>query len=479
MVRAVRNNRERGFPMKRFAGFALYGLLLALFTGAVEAQSPKIVNAPRLSPNVTGEMLTPDFWIANLKGNPDQVILTPSQISALNRENRTKSYQFTDIDGKTYSLLGKHTYLTEDPLSITSIPGDSLRACMDLWLASLDRGTSYDFRGKALDADAKRKIVEKTRRSEIPATVAPRYGILVCASQNMKYPTSAETWPSPESWISNNSVSALDAASPVAVLHVSEGGDWYFIRSEIHFGWVPATHVALGSAQAIREYVGAKDFLVATGGKVPVYSGTNPETFLLDLYMGARVKLARKAADGYHVLIPWRGPDGSFQTNPGLVRPGAAVSVGYQPFTRRNMITTFFSKLDDPWSGGDYSEGRHCCGTVRGVLRTFGISVLNSTTFQLHASGHVVSCPEKTPNAVKYEYLRTCEPAITLLGSPAHVILYLGEANGHHYVIHSTGYDYKTADGTTMLLRRVNVNDTELEGGSQVNTWTYMCELKP
>jgi hypothetical protein len=29
------------------------------------------------------------------------------------------------------------------------------------------------------------------------------------------------------------------------------------------------------------------------------------------------------------------------------------------------------------------------------------------------------------------------------------------------------------------MLRRVNVNDTELEGGSQVNTLTYMCELKP
>jgi hypothetical protein len=80
---------------------------------------------------------------------------------------------------------------------------------------------------------------------------------------------------------------------------------------------------------------------------------------------------------------------------------------------------------------------------------------------------------------VKYSYLEKCEPGITLLGSDAHVILYLGEANGRQYVIHSTGYDYTRDDGTVMLLRRVNVNDTELEGGSQVDTWTYMCELKP
>lgn len=468
-----------GFIMKKFAGFVLIGILFAFSVGLAVAQTPKTENAPRLSPNVTEEMLTPAFWIANLKGDPDKVILTPSQIVDLNRKNRTKSYEFTDIDGKKYALLGKSSYLVDDPLSIKSIPGDSLRARMDQWLSSLDRGTSYDFRKKALDADAKRKIIDKTRRTEIPAAVVPRYGILVCASQNMKYPTMNETWPDPESWISNNSISSLDAASPVAVLHISEGGDWYFVRSEIHFGWVPATHVAIGSAKAIRDYVEAKDFIVATGGKVPVYSDHNHDAFLVDLYMGARVKLTSRAADGYHVLIPWRGPDGSFQTVPGFVKPDAPVSVGYQPFTCRNILTTFFSKLNDPWSGGDYYEGRHCCGTVRGVLRTFGISVLNSTTFQLHASDHVISYPEKTPNETKYEYLRKCEPVITLLGSPAHVILYLGDVNGRHYVIHSTGYDYKTADGTTMLLRRVNVNDTELEGGSQVNTWTYMCELKP
>jgi hypothetical protein len=179
------------------------------------------------------------------------------------------------------------------------------------------------------------------------------------------------------------------------------------------------------------------------------------------------------------VLVPFRKSDGGFEAVPGLVKPDAGVSVGYQPFTQRNIITTFFAKLNDPWSGPDAYEARHCCGTVRGVLRTFGIKVMDSTTFQLHASDHVISYPESTATDIKYGYLAKCEPGVTLLGSPAHVILYLGESGGRHYVIHSTGYDYKRDDGTVMMLRRVNVNDTELEGGSQVNTWTYMCELKP
>ncbi len=461
------------------AAVIMLGLCFSMSPAAQTPQTQKAVNAPALSPNVTAEMNTPDFWIKNLKGDPDRVILTPAQIAELNRKNRTKSYKFIDINGKEYSLLGKNSYLVDDPLSIVSISGDSVRAIMEQRLKSFERGTSYDFRHKVVDDAAKRKIIEKTRYTQIPVTITPRYGILVCASQNMKYPTAEEFWPEPDGWISNNSFSSLDAASPVAILHTSEGGDWYYIRSEIHFGWVPATHVATSAARDIGNFVNAKSFVVATAGKVPVYADAAQGAFLLDLYMGARLPLVRKASDGWHVLAPFRMPDGSFKAVPGLIRPDTGVSESFQPFTRSNVIRTFFAKLGDPWSSGDYYEGRHCCGTMRGVLRTFGISVLNSTTFQLHASDHVYSYPENTPNEVKYQYLAKCEPAVTMLGSPAHVILYLGEANGRQYVIHSTGYDYKAPDGTVQLLRRVNVNDTELEGGSQVNTWTYMCELKP
>lgn len=465
--------------MKRHVGIAVVFALLLTVAVPCAGQVTKPRNAPALSPNVSEEMLHPEFWIANLKGDPDQVIMTPAQITELNRSNRARAYDYTDINGKKYSLLGKNTYLTDDPLSISTIPGDSLRALMGQRLTAFERGASYDFRKKLLDGDDKRKIVAKAGIDRIPDTVKAAHGILVCPSHAMKYPSPAETWPDPESWISNNSFSSLDAASPVAILHTSEDGDWYFVRSEIHFSWVPASHVAAGSPDEIRKYVEAKDFIVVTGGKVPVYADKSPRPFLVDLYMGAKVKLVRKAPDGYHVLVPWRDPDGSFRAVSGWIRPDALVHVGYQPFTRRNVVSTFFNKLGDPWSGGDYLEGRHCCGTVRGLLRTFGISVLNSTTFQLHATDHVISFPENTPNEEKYRYLRQCAPGITLLGSRAHVILYLGEVNGRQYVIHSTGYDYKAEDGTPLLLRRVNVNDTELEGGSQVNTWTYLCELKP
>jgi hypothetical protein len=461
--------------------FILIATLFVILARSGEAQydvsKEKSENAPRLSPNTTEEMLHPEFWIANIKGNPDRVILTQEQIVELNRKNSAKTYEFKDINGKPYTL--RTNSLVEDPLSIRSFSGDSLRVLIKNYLRAMESGTLYDFRKKKYEDDMKKKITEQADVGAIPAKVTPRYGVLVAPSSHRKFPTNSETWSEQTGWISNNSFNGLDAAAPVAVLHTSRNGDWYFVRSEFNFGWVPALDVATGSVNDIRNYVESRDFIIVTTGKVPVYSDKASKNFLMDLYMGARIGLVKKGSDGYHVLAPFRKADGTFETAPGFVKPDAGVSVGYQPYTQRNIINTFFSKLNDPWSGGDADEARHCCGTVRGVLRTFGIKVMDSTTFQLHASDHVISFPKDTPNSVKYSCLKDCEPAVTILGSPAHVILYLGEVNGRHYVIHSTGYDYKRDDGTVMILRRVNVNDTELEGGSQIDTLTYFCQLKP
>jgi hypothetical protein len=461
--------------------FVLCLVLLGFFGGSSEAQydvsKVKSENAPGISPNTTEEMQHPEFWISNVKGDPDKVVLTPEQIVVLNKKNSTKRYDFKDINDKPYSL--KTNTLVEDPLSIRTFSGDSLRVLIKNFQNELVRGTFYDFRKKKYEDSMKKKINDQANIDTVPKIVTPRFGILTAPSSHRRFPTQNETWSEQNGWISNNSFNALDAASPVAILHVSKDGDWYFVRSEFNFGWVPSLDIAAGSLKEIKDYVDASNFIMVTTGKVPVYSDNKTGNFLMDLYMGARVRLVNKAADGFHVLVPYRKSDGTFEAVPGFIRPDAGVSVGYQSFTQRNMINTFFTKLDDPWSGGDTYEARHCCGTVRGVLRTFGIKVMDSTTFQLHASDHVISCPKETPNEVKYSLLKGCEPAITLLGSSEHVILYLGEVNGRQYVIHSTGYDYKREDGTVMMLRRVNVNDTELEGGSQVNTWTYMCVLKP
>jgi len=163
----------------------------------------------------------------------------------------------------------------------------------------------------------------------------------------------------------------------------------------------------------------------------------------------------------------------------GWVKPDANVSVGFQPFTQRNMIQTLFSLLYRPYSWNDANHEWNCCGYIRVVLRTFGIKTGSWPAFQMHYSDHTVVFPSDTPKEEKYKYLEGCDPGVTLVGGDGHMNVFLGIVDRRHYVIHMGGYDYTTGDGTVMMFRRVNVNETELEGSYNIKDWTKISYLKP
>ena len=478
------NNRFTSHPVRELSMRLTRILAILLYAAAfmavpVLAQEVTYLDAPKVVPGSTVEMQSPEYWTSRIDGDPDRVIMTPAQIERFNERNRVKSYRFTDINGKEYSALSSRGFLVDDPLTILTFPGDSVRVMLEHDRKYLESRTFYDFRNRTWDEDMKNELLEAVDAGSVPDVITPRHGILVEHTHNRKFPTHLKAWPEQDSWLNSFGNTCLDAGMPVAILHETKDRDWYYVRSEIHFGWVPAVNVAVGSIAELDDYLSSPDFIVSCAYKVPVYSAEGQHGFIMDLYMGARLTMAGRDTGGYRVLVPFRKPDGSFSTVPGLVEPEAPVSVGYQPYTQRNLIDTFFTVLYKPWSSGDSYYYRHCCGTVRGVLRTFGIKVMNSTTLQLHASDHVISFPEDTPNDEKHRLLEDCEPGLTLIGSRAHVIMYLGKADGRYFVIHSTGYDYPENDTTVRMVRRVNVNDTMLPGGSQVDTWTYICTLKP
>ena len=57
--------------------------------------------------------------------------------------------------------------------------------------------------------------------------------------------------------------------------------------------------------------------------------------------------------------------------------------------------------------------------------------------------------------------------------------MYLGKVDGNYYVIHQSGYSYHDDQGTELRVGRVIVNDTELEGGSNIERFTEISTFKP
>ena len=454
--------------------------------GSSGAQQQKLTGSPDIVPPATEEMQHPEFWISRSGGDPDRVIMTPPQIDALNKKNKTRKLEWKDINGtpvtfdeelKSRGLFSSIMYRQEDPLKITSFPGSRIRQDFTA-LREYLAGNLWDRRQIHYPEDRKKGIIDALDEQSIPETVKPQYGIIVTHTMHRMGPTSDAIYGGQYGWLDMFQKELLETGTPVAILHSTKDRDWHYVRSEHMLGWVPAASVAVGQERDIRRLAEPESFIVAITHKVPVFADRNFSTHLLDLYMGTRLTLVRKAVSGYEVLVPHRRADGALETVTGWIRPDALVHEGFQPFTKRNVIETFFRLLNRPYGWGGTDRERDCVGTIRAVYRTFGIYMPPWTTFMLYSTDHVYVFPKDTPKETKYQYLDKCEPAITVCGFNGHVVLYLGVVDGAHWIIHENGYSYHEGD-TEVKIGRVSVNTTEIEGGGNIGQWTELSEFKP
>ena len=174
--------------------------------------------------------------------------MTPKQIEVLNKKNAQRESHFTDVFGDPYSIddvlesrdLIGIMYHVEDPLSYTSFPSDSLRARIERANDWFNGRKFYDRRNMIYDDDMKNELLGKTNVEAIPAgSVKPTYGIIVRHSNGRVMPTNLTADGRPGGWLDNFQSGLIDYGQPVAILHMSKDGDWYYVRSQISFTWIP------------------------------------------------------------------------------------------------------------------------------------------------------------------------------------------------------------------------------------------------
>ncbi|MCE5249423.1 SH3 domain-containing protein [bacterium] len=460
---------------------------MSMATGIIHAQEQKkLIGSPDVIPPATEAMQHADFWISRINSDPDRVILTPQQIKELNKKNLTRPLEGTDINGNPYSLKNltdrgyqSLQFYRIDPLAIQSVSGDSLRKGLQSGIDYVTKRELWDRRQIPFSETMKQDIIDAMDVNSIPDRVNPHYGIIVSHGLERSVPSHLTAFGSQFNWLDMFQTGSLETGMPVAVLHQSKSGDWYYVRSEFSYGWIPAAQIAVGTEKQIRHLSEPDNFIVALAHKVPVYSDKECKTWLTDFYQGARLRLEKKNSTVYQVLVPYRRPDGTLDAVNGWVRQDAGVNVGFQSFTQRNILNTIFPLLYHPYGWHDSLNERDCCGIIRTVYKTFGIYMPRGTIHELLCADHVNVFPKDTTKEVKYRYLDSAESGITLCGFSGHIVMYLGKVDGIHYVIHSNGYSYHDPDGTEIRVARVSVTDTELEGGGNVEHFTEISTFRP
>ena len=261
-------------PMKIawIIAFLLVSLLLS--TTAFAAIPPEYQQFVSTIPGVTEEMLYPDFWV-NKPGQAKKVIMDAEEIAEYNSATAEAIGRVVELDDYPESLTGEE--LT-GMINLVSVRTSSMR---------------YDINGNSLPADYWPAMTAQLNLSGVADVNPVRFGITVRRTNLRIFPTNEGLYSSRTNHDTDRlQWTAVYAEEPMAVLHASADGQWYFAHIYTCFAWIPAEDVALAPKEVLFSYVNRDPFLVVTGDRV--FTQPNPDTESVSevqLDMGVRLPL--------------------------------------------------------------------------------------------------------------------------------------------------------------------------------------------
>ena len=427
-------------------------------------------------PDVRDEMTRADYWAA-LADQPDAVLADGDTIEALNA---------TFLETPECMMIDLTRFFP-------SYDGEAFKRSL-LKMAMQDFSTYLDagyYNADALsvpfaDMDA---VLESIDGAETSPSQRVRYGICVTHANVRAVPTDMIVTDAPgDNDFDVLQMSSLRVNEPVLVKAENADGSWYYCDSICVSGWVSAADIAICANRG--EWRNAwqipnDEALAVTEGKIWLdASNVNAAASQRLLTMGT---VLRRVSDEdfdasvtnravYHnhaVYLPVRRDDGSYGTTMALIPQHSSVSEGYLPLTQRNVLEVAFSMLGDAYGWGGMLAVPDCSQYVRNVYKCFGLELPRNTTWQsaMPAEKYDLSEMDEAEKAALLDGL----PAGAILFFRGHEMLYLGAADGKHYVVSSLS-SMMTPDGESRLRVRGVVVNT-LEGALRANGNTWLKDL--
>ncbi len=414
-------------------------LVLLFFSSSVLAQERTNYEMPSLVGHSLRMMKTAGFWISRYP-SPDRVIMSPGQIDQFNAGLRNDKKSAKDIftiiqDLKTESLLEE----------------------LEKTLSEITGKNYYTAAGVRDDTDFMDDVRRNMNLSGVVIGVAPRYGLVVHFAPQRFLPTSEGLYEQKNDYdFDQLQNSALDVGTPVAVVHVSADGLWYYALTDISDGWVEAKNIALGDVNQVKQFAKNNDFAVVIKPKADIFLNEAMTDYDDYVRMGMRLPLTSVDAGRVTVNVPVMDTDGSLVVKEAYMNT-EDVNPGFLPFTARNIYKEALMMLNQPYGWGDMYGEQDCSRFLQMVFSTMGITLPRDSKDQKQAGNIAVDFDEKSDDGTKIAAIAKTPAANTLLAMKGHIMLYLGMFNGKPYAIHDT---------TVSSVDRVIISDLSLGQGS-------------
>lgn len=419
-------------------------------------------------PNVKADMLKPGFWVNNAS-SVNKIIMNGAQIEQLNG-NFVKEIS-TVVDLEKYNQSFTKNELNEKILNL-STPSKNPR---------------YDKDGNLVTEEYYNKLKENLNLDSLQDVTNVKYGITVRRTLMKTFPTYDLLFKQGDNYEFDRLMeTAVYPVEPLVILSESKDKQWYFAQMYNYLAWIPAKDVALTTKDKLFSYVNNPRFLVATGKRAfTVYNPLDKELSEIKFDMGVRISLAdesevkdelygQSTVTNYVVKVPVRDNDGNMVLKCALIPKSEDVNEGYLPYTKKSILNQAFKFLGERYGWGGMFEARDCSAFIMDIYRSMGIKLPRNTDEQEdHAVGKIYEMKENVPVKEREKILKKLNEG-GVLYMPGHTMLYLGQYNGEHYMIHDfSGYYNKENDGSYKYYkaRQVMVTPVKLVGSDDGKTY--------
>ncbi len=292
------------------------------------------------------------------------------------------------------------------------------------------------------------QLVENCALDALAPRLEVRWGLCVHRSSLRALPTALALTKRPDDRYDDLlQCSAVLPNEPLALLHTSADGRFFFAVTAFYTGWVAAEDIGLCSFDAAMHAVDG-DFLLVTGSRVALCADPyEPRVSRRTLTMGTRLRLAappgtvralrgRMSYDNYLVELPVRGADGRAETVEALVPLAADVRVGYLPYTSEGVAAQAEKLRGEVYGWGGMLGARDCSALVGEVYRCFGFRLPRDAAGLALLPG----AEDIAALSAEEKRARLCAlPRGTPLYFPGHVMLSFGAADGEPLCLSAAG----------------------------------------
>ena len=369
-----------------------------------------------------------EFWIDRIK-EPDKIIMNNKEIE-----------KFNDYIAHTQYLVTNFKDI--QPQYSGSWVKSSIQSSFD----NILKQTKYFEDGHKIKAKFAHEMKNYMDLYNIANSVQTRYALTVHYANQRVIPTELALLKKKEQiYFDRNQNSALDIATPIAILHTTSDGKWHYGISPTSSGWVRDQDIAFGTKKEIEDYITSKNFIITTNAKNSIMVAGKYYDYMR---MGVKIPYILAIDDMSMVLIPTRDENGS------LVLSNATIKTinthkGYLSYTPENILTQAFKFLNAPYGwGGSFGE-QDCSKFIQQIYATVGINLPRNSSSQSIVGQNYLELSNLDKNTKENQLLNLAPIGATIVHLKGHIMLYIGDYKGEPYVIQTvwgeSKYNYPLA----------------------------------